>query len=276
MNYLEALEANLRAPLAKICPGIVERIAEFDEHVQRHEQTEDVFTARVVNQGFYGDKGAAGRKGIVGRADEVQLLLQIPVVENHTHGDHVRFRQRVLKEIAGGCAHAIAQPGRRDVLPRDRFYGRQIEGNAPQIRIRLSDFYAKQASRATDIAKRLELRKIKLRRERLEVNAREAGHRAHELFESRQLCVKLLEHSLQAVLDFVLRTPSAQGLRQVVPELEEPAVEHRQPTADIARTSAVEIERACGRVEVSGRGAVTRADEELHRHECVEEIADTA
>src|SRR6266436_5470996 len=221
MNHLEAFEADFLAPLAEIRAGIVERIAEFDEHVQRHEQTENIFTARVVNQGFYDDKRAACRKGIVGRADEVQLLLQIPVVENHTHGDHVRFRQRVLTEIAGGCAHAIAQPGRRDVLQRDRFYRRQIEGNAPQIRIRLSDFYAKQAGRATDVAKRLELRKIKLRGERLEVNTREAGHRAHELFESRQLCVKLLEHSLLAVLDFVLRPSGAQGLRQVVPELEE-------------------------------------------------------
>jgi len=59
MNHLEAFEANLLGPLAKIRPRIVERIAEFDEHVQRHEQTENVFTPRVVNQGFYGDKRAA-------------------------------------------------------------------------------------------------------------------------------------------------------------------------------------------------------------------------
>ena len=67
MNNIKAFESNLRAPLAEIRPGIVKRIAEFDEHVQRHEQAENVFTARVVNQGFYGDKRATCRKGIVGR-----------------------------------------------------------------------------------------------------------------------------------------------------------------------------------------------------------------
>ena len=157
MNHLEAFEANFRAPLAKIRAGIVERIAEFDEHVQRHEQTENVFSARVVNQGFYRDQRTARRQRIVGRADQVHLLLQIPIVENHAHGDQVRFRQRVLKEIAGGCADAIAQPGGRDVPARDRFYRRQIEGNAPQIRICPGDFYAKQAGSPADVAKRLKL-----------------------------------------------------------------------------------------------------------------------
>ena len=55
MHYLEALEANLRAPAAEVRPRIIECIAEFDEHVQRHEQTENVLAARVVNQGFDGD-----------------------------------------------------------------------------------------------------------------------------------------------------------------------------------------------------------------------------
>ena len=65
--------------------------------------------------------------------------------------------KRVLKEIAGGCADAIAQPGGRDVPSRDRFYRRQIERNALQIRMRLGDFDAEQAGRAADVAKCLEL-----------------------------------------------------------------------------------------------------------------------
>jgi hypothetical protein len=56
VNHLEASEANLRAPAAEVGPGIIERVAEFDEHVQRHEQTEDVLAAGIVNQGFDGDK----------------------------------------------------------------------------------------------------------------------------------------------------------------------------------------------------------------------------
>src|SRR6185295_7386931 len=71
MNYLETLEADLTAPLAEIGAGIVERVAEFDQHVQRHEQAEDVLPARVVDQSFEGDQRAAGRQGIVSRADEV-------------------------------------------------------------------------------------------------------------------------------------------------------------------------------------------------------------
>jgi hypothetical protein len=50
MNSLKAPEANFPTPLPKIRPRIVERIAEFDEHVQRHEQTEDVLAASIVNQ----------------------------------------------------------------------------------------------------------------------------------------------------------------------------------------------------------------------------------
>ena len=62
MNDLEACEANFIAPLAEIRAGIVECIAEFDEHVQRHEQAENILTVGVVNQGFYGDKRAACRE----------------------------------------------------------------------------------------------------------------------------------------------------------------------------------------------------------------------
>ena len=51
-----------------------------------------------------------GRQGVVGAADEVHLLLQIPIVENHPHRDEVRLGQRVFEEIAGGCVDAIARP----------------------------------------------------------------------------------------------------------------------------------------------------------------------
>ena len=67
---------------------------------------------------------------------------------------------------------------------------------------------------------------IELVRERLEIDARQAGHRAHELFELRQLGIELLEHSFLAVLGFILRLAGAERFGQVVPELEEPRVEH--------------------------------------------------
>jgi len=49
MNNVKTSEAKFPTPLAEISPGIVERIAEFDKHVQRHEQTEDLLAAGVVN-----------------------------------------------------------------------------------------------------------------------------------------------------------------------------------------------------------------------------------
>ena len=49
--------------------AIVKRIAEFYEHVQGHEQTEDVLAARIVDEGLDGDERAAGREGVVSRAD---------------------------------------------------------------------------------------------------------------------------------------------------------------------------------------------------------------
>ncbi len=61
-----------------------------------------------------------------------------------------------LKKSPRGRADAVAQPGGRDVLSRDRFYGRQIEGNALKMRMLLGDFDAKQAGRAADVAKSLE------------------------------------------------------------------------------------------------------------------------
>src|SRR5215510_12573900 len=89
VNHLEALEADLRAPTAEVGPRIIERIAEFDEHVQGHQKAKDVLAACIVNEGFDGNKSAAGRKSVVSQADEMHFLFKIPVVEDHAHGDDV-------------------------------------------------------------------------------------------------------------------------------------------------------------------------------------------
>jgi hypothetical protein len=78
-------------------------------------------------------------------AHKVHLLFQVPVVKNHAHREEIRLVQWVLKEITGG----------RNVVARDRFYGRQIKRNAMKMRVHSGDFHAKQASRAADVAKRL-------------------------------------------------------------------------------------------------------------------------
>ena len=99
MNDIKAFEANCSAPLAEIRPGIVERIAEFDEHVQRHEQTEDVLAAGIVNAGVDCDQRTARREEIVSRADKVHLLFQVPSVKNHTQRDEIRLGQRHQRRV---------------------------------------------------------------------------------------------------------------------------------------------------------------------------------
>src|SRR5438045_1490747 len=164
MNNVKASEANFPTPLPEIRPRIVERIAEFDEHVQRHEQTEDVLSAGIVNQGFDGNQRAARRQGIVGRADKVHLLFQVPVVKDHAHRYELRLGQRILKKIARGCTDAVTEPGDRDVFARNWLHGRQIEGSAVKMRMSLRGFNAEQAGRSADVAEGLEVRKVELRR----------------------------------------------------------------------------------------------------------------
>ena len=115
-----------------------------------------------------------------------------------------------LKKSPDAVPTRLLQPGGGDVFLRDGFDRRQIEAGAFEVRVFLRDFNAQQAGRAADVAERLEFREIKFVRERLEVDPREAGHRAHELFQPGQIRVEFFEHALLAVLDLVLRLgPSA-------------------------------------------------------------------
>src|ERR1041384_1368784 len=69
VNDFKAFEADFAAPLAEVRARIIEGVAEFDEHVQRHEQTLHILAPRVINQRFNGHQCAAGRQGVVGRTD---------------------------------------------------------------------------------------------------------------------------------------------------------------------------------------------------------------
>src|SRR5262245_47529176 len=82
VNHVEALEADFGAPAAKIGSGVIEGVAKFDEHIERHEQTKNVLATGIVNERFNGDERAAGRQRIVGGADELHLFLEIPVVKD--------------------------------------------------------------------------------------------------------------------------------------------------------------------------------------------------
>jgi hypothetical protein len=78
------------------------------------------------------------------------------------------------------------------------------------------------------------------------------------------------------VLDLVLRFPRPERLRQIVPEFEQPPVQHLQDATDIARAVAIEIQRRELRVRIVRRISIAFAIQELHRHQRIEEIADPA
>ena len=88
-----------------------------------------------------------------------------------------------LKKLPEAVPRRLLQAGCGDVILRDRFNFWQVEAGAFEVRVFLRDFNAQQAGRAADVAERLEFREIKFVRERLEVDPREAGHRAHELLQ---------------------------------------------------------------------------------------------
>ena len=136
----------------------------------------------------------------------------------------------------------------------------------------LGDLDGEQARGAADVAQRRVAREVELLRERLEVDARQPRHRAHELLELRQLGVERLEDALLSVLRLVLRLPGAQRFGQVVPVLEQPRVEHLEDAADIARAVAVEKQQPARRVEVDGGRPVAVAVEKAHRDQRIEEI----
>jgi len=77
--------------------------------------------------------------GSASKADRMRyfLLLQVPVVEDHPHRDHVNLGQRVLEEISGRRRGTIGKPGRGDVLLGYRLNGREVERGARQVRMLL-------------------------------------------------------------------------------------------------------------------------------------------
>ena len=67
VDDLRPAEAGLAAPAREVGAGEVERVAELDQHVQRHHQPEGVLAPRVVDQVLDDDERAARRQGVVGR-----------------------------------------------------------------------------------------------------------------------------------------------------------------------------------------------------------------
>lgn len=113
MDDFTAFETDLLTPPTKIRAGIVESVSKFNEHVQRHEQPKDIFTTGIIDQRFNGHKRAARRQRLIGRANEVHLLLQVPIMQDHAHGDDLEV---IPKEGAGSSVSCAMIPLRLALL----------------------------------------------------------------------------------------------------------------------------------------------------------------
>ena len=64
LRDLRTFEPHLFHPLATICAGEVESTVSFNEHIEAHEQPEDVLLAAVVDERLMDDQGSAGGEGL--------------------------------------------------------------------------------------------------------------------------------------------------------------------------------------------------------------------
>ena len=137
---------------------------------------------------------------------------------------------------------------------------------------RAGDDRRQLAGRAADVGERPVRREIELVGKGLEIGARDAGHRRHELLEPRRIGIELVEHRLAALLDLVLRLAGAERRGEIGPEGIEAAVRHFEQAADVARAGAIEIESGGGRVHVARARAVAAPGEQAERDQSVEEV----
>src|SRR5436309_8356872 len=89
-DHAHLAEPDLRAPGREVSAGEVEGVAELDQHVERHHESEGVLPAGVVDEVLDRHEGSPGGKRVVGGSDQVELLLEVPVVQDHAHRDHIR------------------------------------------------------------------------------------------------------------------------------------------------------------------------------------------
>src|SRR5262245_9904751 len=93
--YLETFKSNLGAPATEVGSRIVKRITKFDEHVQRHEQSKYIFSTSIINEGFNRNQCATRWKSVVRLPNQMHLLLEVPIVKDHSHRNDVSFGERV-------------------------------------------------------------------------------------------------------------------------------------------------------------------------------------
>jgi len=126
-------EAGVAHPALAVRAGVVESAGGLDQHIQAHHQTECVLRTVIVNDAFVDNECATLRDGFVGFGYEHFLGVQVPIVQNVTHDDHIGFGQRHLEEIAGLEVQPSCQAERLDVLLENRADLGEIKAHSEQM-----------------------------------------------------------------------------------------------------------------------------------------------
>src|SRR5579864_6652632 len=104
------------------------------------------------------------------------LLLQVPVMEDMTHDQHVCGRQRITEEITDLEAEPILQSEMTYVFLEHRLHRRKVELATDQVLMRKRELHTHAALRTTDVAERLDLFPWKFSGNHLRRTHADAGH----------------------------------------------------------------------------------------------------
>jgi len=205
-------------PSREIGAGKLEAIAEGDQHIEGVQESVDILSPRVVDQCLNGNKRPTHRQRLIGGPDQMQLLVQIPVVQDGSHRDYVGLRQGVCKEIEPLRRHSLRQAGSRNLARRDWCNHGQIGRNATEMRMAPSHTQRELAGSPAHVTERAVPRLLKLFRQGRAPRCRDSGHRFQKLFQALRILVQCVEHGHPSVLDLALRTTGLQGLGEITPE----------------------------------------------------------
>ena len=160
-------------------------------------------------------------------------------MQNVPHGDHIGLGQVVFQEVACHHGNTPTHARRVDLLLRMRRYRRQVEGAKGQVRVALGDDARQQAQGTADVADCLVAGEVELLRELHEVAGLYAAHRLEKFAQRGLVRIELLEYRLAVDPHLVLRLPGPERRSQMVPEAEQPRIQHLRHAADVSRTGLV-------------------------------------
>ena len=141
------------------------------------------------------------------------LLLQVPVVQDVAHDQHVGVWQWVGEKVARREAQAVGESVSVDISVENRFNRWQVEAPADEMLMRARNRNRDSALGATDIDDAAVVAPWELGRDGLASGGAEAAHRARELRKPFGICIQGCKEVVSG-LHFALRLPGSKGLGQ--------------------------------------------------------------